>query len=81
MSVELMMMAYWKVVLCSQGKRLFSSSATLRASVCKALVYDKLGQPEDVVKYEHAQEIKNYDSCTSVGITFLSDYKTIQLQM
>ena len=58
MAVELMMMVYWKVVLCSQGKRLFSSSATLRASVCKALVYDKLGQPEDVVKYEHAQEIK-----------------------
>ena len=31
--------------------RLFSSSAVSRAFVCKALVYDKLGQPENVVKY------------------------------
>jgi hypothetical protein len=44
------MMVYWKTAVVSQGRRLFSCSAVVRASVCKALVYDKLGQPEDVVK-------------------------------
>ena len=44
------MMVYWKIAVSPHGKRLFSCSAVVRASVCKALVYDKLGQPEDVVK-------------------------------
>lgn len=44
-------MASWKVAaVAAQSKRLFSCSAVFRTSVCKALVYDKLGQPEDVVK-------------------------------
>ena len=45
----IMMMVYWKIAV-SHGRRLFSCSAVVRVSVCKALVYDKLGQPEDVVK-------------------------------
>lgn len=44
------MMVLWRVAVVSHGRRLLSCSAAVRASVCKALAYEKLGQPEDVVK-------------------------------
>ena len=53
-------MSCWRVAAASSGRRLFSSSAVVRASMCKALVYDKLGQPEDVVKYVCMGMRENY---------------------